>query len=95
GARAVVVTDTAGTPTSIVNETAAAAVPDARLPWVPVSNVAHAITRGAVVSADLEGEDLLEALRAHPVQEYLLVEPDGSVYGVLRTADVQEAFTRR
>nr|WP_084723102.1 site-2 protease family protein [Streptomonospora alba] len=95
GTRAVVVADAAGTPTSIVSETAAAAVPDARLPWVPASSVARAITRGAVISADLEGEELLEALRAHPVQEYLLVESDGGVYGVLYTADVQQAFTGR
>lgn len=95
GARAVVVADTAGTPTSIVNEAAAAAVPDTRLPWVPVSSVARAITSGAVVGADLEGEELLEALRAHPAQEYLLVEADGSVYGALYTSDIQQAFVRR
>ncbi|GAA1774802.1 hypothetical protein GCM10009834_36900 [Streptomonospora arabica] len=95
GTRAVLVADTAGTPTSIVNEAAAAAVPDARLPWVPVSSVAGGITRGAVISADLEGDDLLEALRAYSAPDYLLVEPDGTTYGVLRTADVQEAFTRR
>ncbi|MDT0302721.1 site-2 protease family protein [Streptomonospora wellingtoniae] len=95
GARAVLVADAGGTPTSIVNEAAAAAVPDARLPWVPVSSVAGGITRGAVISADLEGDDLLEALRAHSAPDYLLVEPDGTAYGVLRTADVQEAFTRR
>nr|WP_156004683.1 site-2 protease family protein [Streptomonospora sp. PA3] len=95
GARALVVADAAGTPTSIVNESAVAAVPDSRLPWVPVSSVSRAITRGSVIRADLEGEELLEALRAHPAPEYLLVEADGGVYGVLRTSDVQEAFTRR
>lgn len=95
GAGAIVVTDTAGTPTSIVNATAAAAVPEARRPWVPVSSVARAITRGAVVRAGLEGEDLLDAMRAHPASEYLLVEDDGTAVGVLRTSDVEAAFTRR
>ncbi|QBI54154.1 site-2 protease family protein [Streptomonospora litoralis] len=95
GAGAVLVADAAGTPTSIVNDAAATAVPESRRPWVPVSSVSRAITRGAVVRADLEGESLLEALRAHPAQEYLLVEDDGTPFGVLRTSDVQEAFTRR
>ena len=32
------------------------------------------------------------AINAHPATEYLLVEDDGSVYGVLVTADVDRAF---
>ncbi|MFC4564643.1 site-2 protease family protein [Nocardiopsis mangrovi] len=92
GARAVVIADSAGTPVSIVSDTAARAVPEHRRPWVPVTSVARAITAGAVVPADLDGEELLDALRSHPVAEYLVVEPDGSVLGVLRTADVNDAF---
>src|SRR5690625_4426067 len=95
GAGAVLVADTAGTPTSIVNDDAATAVPEARRPWVPVSSVSRAITRGGVLRADLEGESLLEALRDHPAPEYLLVEDDGTAFGVLRTDDVTKAFTRR
>ncbi|CAM3738155.1 site-2 protease family protein [Nocardiopsis rhodophaea] len=93
-AGAILVIDTAGTPTSIVNEDAAQAVPDARRPWVPVSSVARAITSGSVLGADLGGESLLGELRRHPVPDYLLVEPDGSVYGVLRVTDVEAAFSR-
>ncbi|GAB3442676.1 hypothetical protein GCM10027570_09970 [Streptomonospora sediminis] len=93
GAGAVLVADTGGTPTSIVNEAAAAAVPESRRPWVPVSSVSRAITRGSVIRADLEGDDLLEALRGHPAPEYLLVEDDGSAFGVLSTTDVQQAVT--
>ena len=39
-------------------------------------------------------EALLRTMQATPSSEYLLVEPDGSVYGVLVTADVDAAFTR-
>ncbi|GAA3721411.1 hypothetical protein GCM10022205_00780 [Spinactinospora alkalitolerans] len=92
GAAAIIVTDSAGTPTSIVNDSAVAAVPKDRRPWVPVSSVARAITSGILVPVDLEGEELLEALRDHPASEYLLVEEDGSPFGVLRAADVQAAF---
>ena len=46
-----------------------------------------------MLPADLEGEALLRTMQATPSREYLLVEPDGSVYGVLVTADVDAAFT--
>jgi hypothetical protein len=44
------------------------------------------------VSADLDGEELLDTLRATPCTEYLVVEPTGEIYGVLSTADVERAF---
>jgi hypothetical protein len=47
---------------------------------------------GMIFSADLGGEPLIRAMQATPATEYLLVEPDGSVYGVLVTQDVDRAF---
>ncbi|WP_084469112.1 site-2 protease family protein [Nocardiopsis trehalosi] len=91
-AGAVVIADAGGTPVSIVNAAAAGAVPEHRRPWVPSSSAARAITAGAVVAADLEGEDLLDALRAAPVPEYLVVDGEGAVFGVLRAADVNAVF---
>ena len=38
------------------------------------------------------GEELVVAINRTPAAEYLLVEEDGSVYGVLATADVDRAF---
>ena len=38
-----------------------------------------------ILSADLSGMDLIEAVRKAPASEYLLVEPSGQVYGVLAT----------
>lgn len=92
---AIVVADGAGVPVSIVHEAAAAALPQARRPWVPVSDVARAITEATVVPAGLEGEPLLEALRRSPLPEYLVVEEDGRVHGVLRAADVNAAMADR
>ena len=34
----------------------------------------------------------MQAITRTPATEYLLVEPDGSIYGVLTTADVDRAF---
>jgi hypothetical protein len=45
------------------------------------------------LSADSGGEELLEALRRAPASEYLVVEADGSVHGVLSLADVERVLT--
>lgn len=39
-------------------------------------------------------EDLLDALRAAPATEYLVVEQSGEIYGVLSAADVERAFVK-
>lgn len=93
-AGAILVVDTAGAPTSIVNEAAVQAVPESRRPWVTVSSLARSITYDNVISADLEGEPFLEVLRQQQAPEYLLIEADGSVCGVLYVSDVNAAFPR-
>ena len=57
-----------------------------------VSSVARTIEDGLRLPADLHGDDLVMAISRTPASEYLLVEPDGSVVGVLSTADVDRAF---
>ncbi|MBL3668143.1 site-2 protease family protein [Streptomyces sp. M2CJ-2] len=94
GARALVVVDPDGTPLSLVREAAIVGVPEHRRPWVPVSGLAQELTDGMRVSAELAGEDLLEALRAAPATEYLVVETTGEIYGVLSAADVERAFVK-
>ncbi|MDA2808751.1 site-2 protease family protein [Nocardiopsis suaedae] len=91
-AGAVLVTDASGAPVSIVDPGAEERVPEERLPWTPVSQVAVAVTAGSVLDADLDGERLLEAMRRTPAPVYLLVREDGGVYGVLRSRDVGDAF---
>ncbi|MFE2299897.1 site-2 protease family protein [Streptomyces sp. NPDC059445] len=94
GARALVVVDADGEPLSLVREAAIVGVPEHRRPWVAVSGLAQDLTDGMRVSAELAGEDLLDALRASPATEYLVVEDSGEIYGVLSAADVERAFVK-
>ncbi|MYW65197.1 peptidase [Streptomyces sp. SID8379] len=94
GARALVVVDPDGEPRSLVREAAIVGVPEHRRPWVPVSGLAQDLTDGMRVSAELAGEELLDTLRATPATEYLVVEENGAIYGVLSAADVERAFVK-
>ncbi|MFC5176994.1 site-2 protease family protein [Nocardioides taihuensis] len=88
-----IVTVTAGgQPIGIVNEAALLAVPEERRPWLAVSVVARTLDPGLRLPATLSGEELVLAISRNPATEYLLLEGDGSIYGVLATADVDAAF---
>jgi CBS domain-containing protein len=78
--------------TGVVSEAALVATPHERRPWQPVSSVARSMEEGLVLPADIAGEDLVRALNRTPAAEYVLVEPDGGIYGLLSTADVDRAF---
>ncbi len=88
----IVTVTTAGTLEGVVNEEALLATPEDRRPWVPVSTVARTVEKGLRLPVGITGEDLVRAINAHPATEYLLLEDDGSIYGVLATADVDRAF---
>ncbi|MEB8340478.1 site-2 protease family protein [Streptomyces endophyticus] len=94
GARALVVVDADGDPHSLVREAAIVGIPEHRRPWVPVSGLAQDLTDGMRVSAELAGEELLDTLRETPATEYLVVEENGAIYGVLSAADVERAFVK-
>jgi Zn-dependent protease len=81
-----------GVPVGIVSEAALDATPEERRPWVATSVVARSLDDGMRLPAEIAGEDLVTAITRYPASEYLLVEDDGSVYGVLTTADVDRAF---
>jgi CBS domain containing-hemolysin-like protein len=91
-AGSIVVLDSGGYPTAIVNEAAVLATPEDRRPWMPVSAVARTLDDGITFPADISGEPLLRAMQRSPAAEYLLVDADGSIYGVLVTDDVDRAF---
>jgi Zn-dependent protease len=91
-ARALVIVDHESTPVAIVNETAVMATPEQRRPWVEVGSLARTIDPGIVLSADLSGMELIEAVQRSPATEYLLIEPSGQVFGVLATSDLDHAF---
>jgi Zn-dependent protease len=100
-AGALVTVDTAERPVGVVSEAAVTATPEDRQPWLPTSAVARSLDGAGdpsggpslVLPADIEGEALIRAMQAAPSTEYLLLEPDGQVYGVLVTADVDAAFS--
>jgi Zn-dependent protease len=92
GARALVIVDHENTPTAIVSEAAVQATPEERRPWIEAGSLARSLEPDMVLSADLSGMELLQAVQQHPATEYLLTEPTGQVYGVLAAADLDIAF---
>ena len=76
----------------VVSEAALLATPEERRAWVPVRSVAKSVDDGHVLRADIEGEELIRAMNSTPAEQYVLVESDGSIFGVLSTADVDRAF---
>ena len=88
-----IVTVTAGgVPIGVVNEAALLSVPADRRAWVPISSVARTLDDGLSLPVGIGGEDLIRAISARPAGEYLLLDADGSIFGVLSTADVDRAF---
>ena len=77
---------------AIVNEAAVMATPPQRRPWVDTGSMARTIEPSMVLSADLQGMALLDAIRRAPATEYLLVEPSGQVVGVLAARDLDQVF---
>ena len=91
-AGSIVVLDRTGQPSAIVNEAAVLATPQDRRPWLPVSEVARTLEPGLSIPADASGEALVQAMQRVPATEYLLLDRDGSIFGVLVTDDVDQAF---
>ena len=91
-AGAIVTVTGSGRPVGVVNEAALLATPEERRPWLAVSTVTRGVDTGLELPVSIAGEDLVRAITRAPATEYLLLEDDGSVYGVLTTADVDKAF---
>ncbi len=91
-AGSIVTITSSGRPTGIVSEAAVLATPEERRPWVATSTVARTLEEGLALPAGIAGDDLIAAISRRPSDEYLLLEEDGSILGVLSTADVNKAF---
>ncbi len=89
-----VVVDREGRPSAVVNEAAVTATPEHRRPWMRVADVARQLSPELEVAADFDGEKLVRVMQRHPATEYLVVETNGDVFGVLATADVERALAR-
>jgi Zn-dependent protease/CBS domain-containing protein len=94
-AGAVVVIDGDGKPNALVSEQAVNAVAPAQRPWTTAGEVARTIGAGQILGVNDTGEEILATLRAHPASEYLVLDANGQVYGVLAAADVERAFRNR
>lgn len=94
-AGSIVTVDADGRPVGIVNEAAVQATPEDRRPWVASSAVARSLVPGMTLPVGIRGEELIRAITFLPAHEYLLVDDEGSIYGVLATADVDQAFRDR
>jgi Zn-dependent protease len=95
GAGSIVTVSSTGEPTGIVNEAALLATPEERRPWLAVATLSRTLEKGLSLPVSIAGEDLIRAITFLPAHEYLLVEDDGSIFGVLSTADVDLAFRHR
>jgi len=94
GAGALVVIDGSGRATGIVSEAAVSATPVDRRAWVSTGEVARPLVPGMVLTADLTGPRLIDALLAHSATEYLVVDQAGAVSGVLATSDVERVLAQ-
>ena len=91
-AGSIVTVTSTGVPIGVVNEAALLSVPAERRAWVPVSSVTRTLDDGLRLPVGIGGEDLIRAISSRPAGEYLLLDADGSIFGVLSTADVDRAF---
>ena len=92
-AGSIVTRDAGGAPVGVVNEAAVLATPEERREAIPVRDVARTLEHGLTLPADIAGEQLIMAMQKAPATEYLLIESDGAIYGVLATSDVDDAFS--
>jgi Zn-dependent protease len=89
-----VVVDGDGRPTALVSEAHVLALPEQRRPWTTVSEVARQLEPGLTLPHSAAGEAVLDAVRATPASEYLVVGRDGRSVGVLSTTDVAVLLRR-
>ncbi|GAA0946324.1 hypothetical protein GCM10009554_42010 [Kribbella koreensis] len=94
-AGAVVVIDGDDKPHALVSESAVNSVAQNQRPWTTVGEVATRIGAGHIIGVNDTGEEILATLRENPASEYLVLDANGAVYGVLATTDVEQAFRNR
>jgi Zn-dependent protease len=92
-ARGLVVVDAADRLEAVVSEAAVIATPEHRRPWVTVGSLAKRIDPGLVLDVHLGGEDLLNAMRAHPAAEYVTRDPATGEVRVISADDVAKALS--
>lgn len=94
GATRIVLLAPDSSPVAVVEPAAVERVPADRAEHVPVASVARRTDPRAVVDVRLSGEALLQALGGLPGEEFVALDGDGRVVGVLRASDVVDAVVR-
>ena len=69
-------------------------IPDQERPWRPVGDFARRLEDGLQVPVTATGDDLVRLMQATPASEYLVVDDEGTVYGLLVTSDVNAVLSR-
>lgn len=88
-ARAIVLLDSHERPLGVVEDAMLAGLPYEQRPWTPVAEVAAPVPPGAELSADLTGEQLLQACERTPAQYYVVLDAARHPIGVVSSADVR------
>lgn len=78
-----------------IDRSAAEAVPSEHRASTPVRAVAGSVGEIGVLPGSLQGDALIEAMLSRPAPGYLVLEEDGSVRGVIMSADVNALLRRR
>jgi Zn-dependent protease len=91
-ARGLVVLDAAQRPMAIVDELQIGSVLPQRRPWTAITEVARPLEPGLVLNVALSGVALLEAVRATPAHEYLVVDDGGAPAGIFSMTDLAAAL---
>ena len=90
----IAVVDPSGALIALLTDVAARAVPEHRRPWVAVGDVSKSLDPPHVLSGELRGTDLLQAIRPDPTGDYLVVSGE-DVLGVLRGAEIVDLLEPR
>ncbi|HEX2903699.1 MAG TPA: M50 family metallopeptidase [Jatrophihabitans sp.] len=92
----IVVIDGDGRSRALVDEAELARVGARQRPWTTLAEVSRPLEDGLILRDDLNGEQVLAAVRATPASEYLVVSAvDGVSRGVLAVSDVARALGLR
>jgi Zn-dependent protease len=83
------VADSSGRLVALVDRSAADAVPVERRPWVAVDTVARGVDGVPSLAVGLGGEQVIDAVQAHPGAQYLVTSGE-DVIGVLHIADLAQ-----
>lgn len=94
GMESIVVVAADGRPTGVVDVYAAASVPLERRPWVSAADVARSLQEGQVLDSHLSAQELMDAVRAHQHQSYVVVDGN-AVRGVVELSDVLDVLGGR